>query len=533
MPLRTSLILLLVLAAFGATACEDERLEVYERYLAVEGPIALDRHAVLLNRATEELVLLEAEGSSLRIEHHAVGRDPVGLAVTPNRATLAVLSRRDDLLTVVDIETGDKRDYPLSSAFDTIAFSPDSRYAIVYFGPSQNRPSDVLFNPNEFTVIDITADPGSADAILPRALRGFGSSPGEVHFVPPFGLGNSVDERYAMFLFDAYVTFVDLADPSFEVTVPLTLSPADSSVRPREVLFTDTSLPELQDMFVYLLADGSDDIFAIQLLPGLSDDGQIRLAPNVNQLPSGRSPRDIVQFIGPDGREKILAVNALSSDIAVIDAATANVINVPLEAPANRIHLYEAFNSRSGEVEPYALLYGEGSRQQVVSFAALLELEDRRGQAVEALNVGSPVGRLFASPIEGQAVVLGEGGAGVALLDLEQRFANPLQSSLQVSSVEVDSAGARLFATLGGSAKLNILELATSHPESLELDFLIESALWLPKSESLLAFHSSETGLVTVLDLPVPDDGASAPLPPSRSRARIYSGFMLEGVLDR
>src|SRR5690606_31940508 len=223
---RTLTCVVLLTATLLSAACTDpERLDVYEENFVLEGPVALDKHVAYLNRTLEEVVLIEADGKVLSIRHAPTGRDPIALRVSPDDRQIAVISRRDRTLTAVDVSSGDVRTYALQSKFDEIAFSDDSRFAVVYFSPGGVRPPGELVNPNEYTVIDLEADPDSDAAVLPRALRGFGSTPADVYFVPPFELTDGGEpERYAMFVFDSYVTFADIRDPDYEITVPLVLN---------------------------------------------------------------------------------------------------------------------------------------------------------------------------------------------------------------------------------------------------------------------------------------------------------------------
>ena len=535
MTTRTNICFIFLMAValfFAASACSDpERLEVYDEHLQISEPIPLEHHVAMLNSTTEELILLALDGAEMTVRATPTGRDPLGLSVTPDRQRVAVLSRRDRSATVIDAATGEGRTYTLGSQFDTLAFSQDSRFAIAYFGANAANPLDELFNPNAYAIIDLEASPDAEGAVLQRSLRSFGSSPTEIHFVPPFDLdGSGTQVRYAMFLFGSYVTFADLTDADYEITVALTLSDTDPAVYPNRVLFTNPDDSSLQEMFVYMLASGSDDVYAINLLPGVDEQGITRLQPSINQLPSGDAPTDMATFIGPDGREKLLSVNPGSNDVALIDAATASVLRVPLEASANRI--YQSINEQTGLEEPFALVYAEGGGS-LLSFIKLHQLEERRKQAITTLALEGGVGELFNSPLPNQAIVVHQGGTGLSIVDLEGEFANPLRAQLTMSDVELDSAGRRLFASLEGSTKLNTVVLENSQASSLTLDFEIQRLLWLPKAGSLLAFHSSDTGLLTAVEVDVPSDDASAAAPLTRDAGKIYAGFLLEGLFNR
>ncbi|MDX9720382.1 MAG: hypothetical protein RBU37_06530 [Myxococcota bacterium] len=520
--------LLLALLTVMMGCSEPERLELFDRPLNIDAPVALRKHVAFLNRSLEEVFLICAEQEELAFDHIPVGREPVSLVATPDLNRLAVLSRRDKTLTLIDmVEPPEHRVYQLESAFDAISFSPDSNYAIVYYDPNINRPSDVLFNPDEYAVIDFTQS--AAGPIASRALRGLGATPSQVHYVPPFELSDEGGlERYAMFIFDSYVTFADLRDPSFEVTVFLDLSGTPQAIIPREVLFTQSEkLPALQDSFVYILAHNQDSIYVIQLLPSSAQGTKVRLAPRVGILDSGKEPSDIDTFVGPDGREKLLSVNAQSRTLTLNDAAGEYAVYVPLENAGNRILIYDAMNATTGSVEPHAMVYSEHTGSDKVAFVRLSELEQRKGQAISNLAVGAAVDRVLPSPIDGQVVISYQAGAGLALLDLEKQAYSPLSAKLSMTDLEVDHGGLRLFASLSGSNKLNIVNLSNARPRALPLDFPITQLVFLPQSQSLIALHDSNLGLLTALAI----DAADSTLP-QRARARMYSGFFLNQLTE-
>src|SRR5690606_18807730 len=106
------------------------------------------------------------------------------------------------------------------------------------------------------------------------------------------------------------------------------------------------------------------------------------------------------------------------------------------------------------------------------------------------------------------------------------------QSQLALSDLEVDLLGARLYAALSGSPNLNIIDLAQERAVAVPLDFPIQSIVWLPKAETLLAFHPGDSGLVTAIAVTVPSEpGQSGPIP-TRNDARIYGGYLLDNLLD-
>jgi hypothetical protein len=519
---------LILLMLTLASACTDpERLAIYNDSWNISSPVVLEQHIAYLDSTREQLIVLAANGSNLSTRHIPTGRDPQGVIASHDLKQLAVLSARDRAVTVINVESGQQRTYALGQSFDSLVFSDDSNRLLAYFSASASSvPRDELFNPNAYALIDLqAADP--AQAVTKRALRSFGSAPLAVHWVPPFVLDDSgTQQQYALFLFNSYVTFADLNDPDFEVTVQLTLSATDPAVTPTRILFSDSEgAPDLQSTFVYLLTQQTNDVYTINLLPGSGPNGEVRLAPSINQLPSGQGPGDMVTFLGPDGREKLLVVNTYSQDVSLVDAATASVLHVRLEAAANRIYLYHAIDEQTGEEQPFALVYNNEGWNNVVSFIKLAQLQTRRQQAVSALSLRSPVSSLFASSVDGQAVVVHASGQGLSIVDLAGQFANPLQANAALEDIEHDFGNQRLFATINGSKVLNMVDLARSQPSSVGLDYIVDDLIWLPKANSLLALHGDQAGLITAMEVGVGET-------PSREKAKIHAGFFLSGLFD-
>jgi hypothetical protein len=115
--------------------------------------------------------------------------------------------------------------------------------------------------------------------------------------------------RYALFLFDSYVTFADLTDGQYEVIAQLKLEPNSPSVIPKNVIFSDWGGEDSSvGRFAYLTATGSSDIYALNLLEEPDEEGASRLKPSINQLPSGLNPERMIRYRGADG----LSLNTLS-----------------------------------------------------------------------------------------------------------------------------------------------------------------------------------------------------------------------------
>jgi hypothetical protein len=475
--------------------------------------------------------LAQPEGAPRQV---AVGTDPVLVQARNDGATprgeALVLSRgaRGDLgvdpepgsLTAIP-SAGAARRYALGSPFNALSQTDDGRYAMAYFRP-QSASGRLLYNPNEVAVVDLDAPPSGTNP-TPRTVRSFGGVPNSVVFSPGIEIGG-VSRRFAVVLSDAYVTLLDLDHPARpEVTVRLTLPEDPRAIRPEQVLF------DVEEATIYLRAAASNDVYVLKLnAVSTTDAAQNDYRPTINQLAAGRSPADLA-LIGEAGMRRLLVVSPGSRDARVIDARANTVTTVPLDAAANRILLFTGASPSNPAARAQALLYAVDGVTQAVSFLELTDIDARRAQNVETLNLGRGV--QSALPLLDRGVVMlghqtSAGLGQLSLLDLARRTAAPIFAEVSLSGAQFDSDRRSLWIAPRGSNRLGFIDLQTFRPGEVRLDGAITDVIPLRGDamgrSRVAAVHPSAAGWVTLLDA----------RDPRRETARSTRGFLLTDILD-
>ncbi len=479
------------------------------------------------------LDLTAAPGSVRRL---SVGSQPVTSTLRSGASEVLVLSQgaQDDpgvtpqsgSVTVFDASghspSADRR-YTVGSPFDGLAQTSDGRYALTYFTPGIVS-QQLLFNPNEVALIDLTQPPSSTNPTL-RTVRSFGGVPLDVAFSPPMTLGMTDPRTLAVVLSSAYVTLLDVTHPTrTEITVRLTLPTDGRSIDPTQVLF-DTAAGT-----IYLRASASNDVFALHLspvTPASATDNDF--VPVVNQLAAGQSPADMALFTD-NGRQLLLVASPGSSEALVVDALSSTVSPIPLDAPADHIVLFSGPSPTNSAAHPQAILYGTESTASSVSFLDLPGLAAQLSQNAESVALGGSVAA--ALPLLGSNAVMfqlsGNYGQGsLAVLDLLRRTASPLVASVSLSGASFDAGGAALWVAPADSLRVGYVDLATLNPGEIRMDEPVSAVLPLVGDVSgrdrVVALHPGSGGDVTVIDARAPQ----------RSTAVSYRGFLLDGLLDQ
>lgn len=474
--------------------------------------------------------LAQPEGAPRQV---AVGTDPVLVQARNDGATprgeALVLSRgaRGDLgvdpepgsLTAIP-SAGAARRYALGSPFNALSQTDDGRYAMAYFRP-QSASGRLLYNPNEVAVVDLDAPPSSTNP-TPRTVRSFGGVPNSVVFSPGIEIGG-VSRRFAVVLSDAYVTLLDLDHPARpEVTVRLTLPEDPRAIRPEQVLF------DVAEATIYLRAAASNDVYVLKLnAVSATDAAQNDYRPTINQLAAGRSPADLA-LIGEAGMRRLLVVSPGSRDARVIDARANTVTTVPLDAAANRILLFTGASPSNPAARAQALLYAVDGATQAVSFLELTDIDARRAQNVETLNLGRGV--QSALPLLDRGVVMlghqtSAGLGQLSLLDLARRTAAPIFAEVSLTGAQFDSDRRSLWIAPRGSNRLGFIDLQTFRPGEIRLDASTERVVPLRGDAAgrnrVVAVHEGAGGWISLIDA---ND-------PRRASVRSLRGYLLSDLL--
>jgi hypothetical protein len=315
-------------------------------------------------------------------------------------------------------------------------------------------------------------------------------------------------------LSNGYLTLLELdgfnpEQPNLnETVVRFTRSDDDRVLIPRKIVWTVDDPGVDDDVFAFVLTQGSDDIISLNLLPGetLDDLDRPRISPSLNQLTAGRSPVDIDVYLDRNGVWKLLALNAASQDLSIIDVGTSDTVHIPIEEPLDRLLLYTAINSNSNQQEPFALLYSTDSSSRALLFVELETAAVRRTRAIDRLNLQRGLTQLQMTTAVGdipRALILHTGGTSFSILNMERRFVTPLDVSSQVSDYTFASDDT-LLTVLQGQPYITLIDMQTGHPTIVELDLPARSVEVINATNSVVIDHGDIFGTVTVMRLDRP-----------------------------
>ena len=497
-------------------------------------PVALDSAVAFVERNQSRVVLLDPADPALRARSVPVRKGPVLATRRLGSDQLLVLSRGERgsagvapepaELTVLPAAAAQPAvRVPLGSRFTALAQSPDGRFLIAHFDRTTVM-GEVLFNPNEVAIVDLKAPMPVAVA---RNIRSFSTVPAGVVFSPPIALPDG-PRILAVVLADNYVTILDLDNPRrTEISVPLTLPDDRRTVKPAQVLF------DAEDPTIYVRAQGSDDIYAMRLLPvpaAERTEGGNDFTVGLGQLAAGSQPADMA-LIASGTERRLLVVSPGSRDASVIDARTSRTTRIPLDHAANRIQLFDA--ARPGDVQsrPRALLLGTGLDARAVTFLDLEQLEVERTRNSDSRAMGAPAEDALFFPALSLAVVTHRaqtGAPGVSVIDLARRTIAPIFAEAPLGSVAVGPAGSdKIWIAPRTGVRLGFISLSTLAPDEVRLDENIAAILPMPRAADgkmrVVVVHPAAAGRVTVID------GEK----PARDGARARYGFLLEDLLER
>ncbi len=344
----------------------------------------------------------------------------------------------------------------------------------------------------------------------------------DVTFAPEFTLGDPDRPlRYAVVAGDSAVSFVDLTsddDGDRQRLVPLSEPSSGRSLTPREVAFNVDDPSDPNDMTAYVLASGSDEIFAIDLLPADSATGRT-LQPAINQITAVDAPLQMHRFF-IEGREKLLVTSSSRAALAVVDVPTGNVARVALDRALPSALVWEAEDD--GAVRPRALLYRAGD--PIVFFADLDAIERQGTAAMRARRLGDAVRDIAMTETSGdlRAVAQYENQRGLSVLNLETQAETPIPSQVTLGSYEI--AGDLFFTVVPGTRALAIVDLVTGSPAELPLDEPGVDVFAVPARNALVVSHGGSASWYSFFSLADLEAGPHTVL-----RSPLYRGLLERG----
>lgn len=512
--------------ALSLAACAD-RDPRYALSMRTLRPVAAGSALVYVQPALARATVVDLTPETPVVRQVAVGGDPARVDARVAHDEALVLSRGQRgaqgvapapaSLTAITA-AGAARRWTLGSPFNALAQNSDGRFAIAYFDANASA-GRLLFNPNEVAVIDLDRPEAAGNPAI-RTVRSFGGVPNGVVFSPTMTVAGE-PRTLAVVLSDAYVTLLDLARPErSEITVRLTLPEDARAVAPAQVVF------DAENATVYLRADRSNDLYVLRLVAVTPESPTANdFRPALNQLAAGVRPADLALF-GEANARKLLVVSPGSRDARVIDTVANTTTVVPLDAAANRVLLFTGPSPRSDAPALRALLYATAGAADAVSFVELTDIESRRSQNVETLQLGRVANQALALPERGVVMFSHPTSAtgSLSLLDLGRRTAAPIFSEVGLENARFDDDRQALWVAPQVGERLGFIELTNFRPGELRLDAPIVDVIPVSRGamRRVVALHDAPDGWITVVD------GAD----PTRERARSLRGFLLTGLLD-
>lgn len=508
-----SLSVLVALAV--VTACGGRDKE-WTQPLTLLGPVVAAGHLVHVQANASVLTALDPAADSPAL-HVDVLHRARSLAATPDG--VVVVGGRGDApaLDHVKLPSGEVTRYSLPGAYDNAAVSPDGRYVVLSYDPTRLPApgGPAARNNNELTVLDLSSKTKQTFAFRTESL-----APQAVVFSP--------DEQIAAVVLDAAVAFVDLADPSVRVHVPLKL-PAGQVLTPKEALFSTDGA------FLFVRASGTDDVLALELF---RTDGELGSAINFLFHPGASGLQDILVPEGPGFERSIAALySGASGSQAVLLDGEGNTSKTRAVQMTRR--LTSLANVGPGRVLAWAdpTLVTANLSRAVAGWAPLLDRmdEDLLQGPVKAEPRFSAGGAFFPHGAVGSQSAL----TGVTLDDDGSRLRvrlSPIVLGGTPTATALDEEGGTLFVSVevdreesGAASELPGAKVGSV--VALQADSLGIGGLALDTEVKslgvagahLYAFHPSSLGDVTLVPLSKLERGA----------ARRVTGFLAGGLADR
>ena len=510
-----------VLATFVVAACFAGCEDQFDPggYSTLEAPVAVGDRFVQLDVTHRDLwFFTPGDGRrQLDISQLELPHTPHSLHPMPD-GRLAVLTQDEPGLYVVGAD-GPSIDasFELGAGYDALAISPDSRFVIAHFAPNSAGTDDaILFTANQITIIDLgdgETEPSAREFTL--ADR----APLRFEFAPTLTLTDpDVPLYYAVAIAESAVSVIDLTtenEADRQRIIPLTEPASGRTLVAQDILFSTDDPSDPFDVTMFVLASGSAEIFAIDLLPADPATGRM-LQPAINQISGGSRPESMHAFQSV-GRDKLLVLDSGARQLSVVDVPTSSVTAISLDRSITGALVWDQVIS--GEVRPRALLYSPGS--SIVYFAELDALERQGTGALRAVSLGQPVGTIEAVDSTGdrKAVARYESGAGLDVINLEQRRVISIPARAQLSEFEI--VGEWLFAVTPSVERLVAVELSDASP--VEVDIVAPGRTLEVAGDTILVSHDDPAGWVTAYSAATFFDG---------EYAEAY-GYTLDGLFER
>jgi len=419
----------------------------------------------------------------------------------------------------------------LPARYNRMNQSSDGRFAILSFdGNGAASAGTLLYNPNDLYVVDFTSGkPGRS-----RPIRSLGGKPESIVFAPRttlFGRERTLAVVFStnyLTLFEADApTKVPATEPT-EITISLTPD-GTRTVVPTQILF-DMDRPA-----IYVLADGSNDVFHVSLDANDAPKGNDNdFRATLSLIGAGQAPRSMAMY-GVGNARRLLVASPASRQIVVLNPKTGDSTAISVAMAPDTIFTFTGASPKDTQPKERALLLNLASGSNAVAFADLENIESAKEMGLESWPASANLQK--ATPLPAQKSVLVEykgnqASAGLSLVDLEERTILPMGSTGMLGAIAVDpTQNGRVWSSDMGN-RLVYIDIAKGVflPGEVRLDNAIGSVVALPKPSAdairyVVALHGqgNRVGGLTVL----PADK------PTRAEARSIFGFTFANYLDR
>jgi hypothetical protein len=517
-------------AAIATAGCGD-RPEAWSEPASLEASYGLTRAVAVLDAPADRVVLLvPGAGQNLRIDSVPVGRHIVNVVPSPSREKLFVLSAGhraaigDDepdekpSLTVIDPGQPARR-YVLATLTDPLAglaIDPiEERWAILYAATGSNQA--FVQNPNELVFLDLNQPPETA-TVREHTLHSFGGRPVRLTFTPTLGLPGG-DRRLLIVESNQDLSILDLAEPSNEISVPLTSGNDSRHLTPAGVTVDDGDPALVDDARIGVRLKNDSSVITLTLEP---EPGSTGFRPAINLTDVGGVPSDIA-FVRTDGGVRLAALVPTRSAAVLVDPVTSLTTEVVLPARYQSLSLVtDSAGGGAGAPVDVALLWNGGAATDGVAFWELGRTAGRPYRSIETIGVVAAIAAVLPVPQHPTLRVLQTASANeFYVLDLETRTAAPLVTSTSAIALSMSPVGDQVWTFTPSGTAVAATGIVDTHPRSLLIERPVRQVFEVANDEGRFAMilHAAGSGGVTIYDADTLDDDTR----------RLYSSVLTGG----
>lgn len=513
--LSLSAALLLASASASCTELEDRTVDL-------RAPVSSSESIAYVDDANDELLVVLPTKTGAEVRRTPLGgptdRTAVFRALPDGAGFLAIdvpeSAKVEDVEETLRLFAPDGTvtdELPLDGAFDQVTYSPDGRWAILWFGNDDGQP---LQNANLVSVVDLQAKTARS-----FTLNGFGGRLVSVQFpeysepqsTPGVLVGPTRRELVA-FLAEDEVVLADLAHPDADQVAvnfgaDLGFIPTETLIRP-----ANSSFPEP----VLLVRGQFDTDVAMLTLVDQADEltGEPGFTAQIGLLPTGFGITDILTH-DSDEAAYVIGVDSPSRALSFVDLATQSGFEIDLAAPITSAFLRT--HEKLGDTVPQIVAWAQGG--DALHLLDLDDIESSLGRKPRTVKIETGIGSV--TRLADDRVLVGS-SSFLYVVDLQSEQVTPLQAKVSYDPSRSVLDGDRLLLATPQQPWLSTVDLLSLDPRNVLVDRPISSFHFLTGPRVIVLDHESAYGMMTVLD---GDE-------PSRENAVLFWGFAVEGVFD-